>query len=701
MTRLISGNLVTSVGAAASLLIAVSFFGGEQIKRFWTSGNSNWHDGEDEEQENTSESAYLSLVGNTPLVELKKLSALTGCRFLVKMESMNPGGTGKDRAVRRMLRVAAERAGPGGLPPGSTVVEGTSGSTGISLACACNALGLRLHVVIPDDQADEKKRLLESLGASVTITPCCAISNEGHYVNTARRIARGMDCVFIDQFENTANFFAHLEETGPELWEQTGGNIDAFVMSAGTGGTIAGVSQCLKARDPRISVVLADPPGSSLLHKVTHGVCFAPQQAEKKLRRHRYDSLVEGVGLDRVTANFERASIDTAVRVSDQDTLEMAHWLLREEGLFVGSSSALNIAAACRVAEQLQQDNPGAHTPTIVTVVCDNGRMHLSRFWNPSYVGNYGLSWPGFDVVPACLHWAQETEIIFSPNEFDEAETEAAGRRPPERAAEEDLEWDPSQAFVVPKYSPTPLRGLGSPVALDPHSAVLLTGLSTPISGRAVHSSALSGSSRGADAFSSFLSSSTASLVSGTSARSFANSTSPPERPQKGCSRRPMRRVTHLQVQRESLRGWSPAAKAKQRPGSPVLNDTSHSALRSQPSRDPGQAESSAVDEGVFEDVEARLDALETRIGDMLSAPTQSPNVEIRFTRSPIKNSRLSTQSKLPRAVDASESPTIMTPQRPSPTKRQVPSLESRHSMEDAAMDQSPSRVDKRLYVEY
>lgn len=185
--------------------------------------------------------AYLQLIGNTPLCQLHELSRILGRKVFVKMESMNPGGTGKDRAAKYMIQEALKTNNTD--HEHKPLFEGTSGSTGISLACLCNALGLQLNVVMPDDQAEEKRTLLERLGVKVTVVPPCGISNKDHYVNTARRMAKEAGGVFLDQFENLANFRAHLEETGPELWEQTHGDIDAFVMSAGTGGTIAGVSR--------------------------------------------------------------------------------------------------------------------------------------------------------------------------------------------------------------------------------------------------------------------------------------------------------------------------------------------------------------------------------------------------------------------------------------------------------------------------
>lgn len=332
-------------------------------------------------------SGYAALIGNTPMVELRSLSQLCGRRILAKAEFLNPGGTGKDRIARAMIE-EAERTGR--LRPGGTVIEGTSGSTGIALAALCAAKGYRCVIVMPDDQAEEKRRLLERFGAEVKQVRTAAIANPSHYVNTARRLAQEIPgAVFTDQFETSANFQAHHEETAVEIWAQTdGGSLAAFVMSAGTGGTIAGVSQFLKARRPAIQVVLADPPGSSLFNWVQHGVCYAEQQAERRVRRHRYDTIAEGIGLDRITANLARASIDRAVRVTDQEAVHMAHFLLAHEGLFVGSSSAMNVVACLRHALSLPEGS------TLVTVLCDSGQRHVTRFWNEDFIHDAGLQWP-------------------------------------------------------------------------------------------------------------------------------------------------------------------------------------------------------------------------------------------------------------------------------------------------------------------
>jgi len=324
--------------------------------------------------------------------------------------------------VDESIRLAISRSRTGGI-----VVEGTSGSTGISLASLCAVRGHSAIVVMPDDQAKEKQMMLKCLGAVVHVVPNASISNPNQYVNVARRIANRINdrsreleqheepsagrrihvkATFINQFENLSNYSIHLEWTGPEIWSQAGGNVDAFVMSSGTGGTISGVGRHLKSHNcnPYCKVVLVDPPGSALYSKIKYGVAYASQQSERALRRHRYDTLAEGIGLDRVTANFamgcDAAVIDDAIRVSDQEAVDMAHWLLREEGLFVGSSSAMNVVGAFRVAASLPPDS------NTVTIICDGGQRHASRFWNRDFVVDWGLQWPEDGpqkTVPFCI----------------------------------------------------------------------------------------------------------------------------------------------------------------------------------------------------------------------------------------------------------------------------------------------------------
>jgi cysteine synthase A len=316
-------------------------------------------------------SSSLDLIGNTPLVHLRSLSEATGCTILAKAEFLNPGGSSKDRVA---LAIVREAEAAGRLLPGGTIVEATAGSTGISLALVARACGYRCLLVTADDTSPEKIKLIRSLGAQLEVVKPASIANPEHPVNVARRRAAelGHGSIFCDQFENLANMRAHERTTGREVWEQTRGAIDAFVMGAGTGGTIAGVSRYVKARKPSVRVYLADPPGSALYHRVVHGVLYTSQQQERSARRHRYDTIMEGVGCDRVTANFASALVDGAFRVLDDESVAMARLLLEKEGLFVGGSSAMHAVAAVRAAQEL---GPGH---TIVTVLCDGGQRYLS-----------------------------------------------------------------------------------------------------------------------------------------------------------------------------------------------------------------------------------------------------------------------------------------------------------------------------------
>jgi cysteine synthase A len=322
----------------------------------------------------------LGLIGNTPLVHLRSLSEATGCTILAKAEFLNPGGSSKDRVA---LAIVREAEASGALQPGGTLVEATAGSTGVSLALVSRACGYKCLLVAADDVSKEKLRLIRALGADLEVVKPASIANPEHPVNVARRRAAelGAGSVFCDQFDNLANVRAHERTTGEEVWSQTGGRIDAFVMSAGTGGTIAGVSRILKARKPSCRVLLVDPPGSALYHRVRHGVLYTSQQQERSARRHRYDTIMEGVGCDRITANFAEAHIDDAYKVDDSESVSMARHLLLHEGLFVGGSSAMNCVGAVRAARQM---GPGH---TIVTVLCDGGQRYLGTVHSGSSIG--------------------------------------------------------------------------------------------------------------------------------------------------------------------------------------------------------------------------------------------------------------------------------------------------------------------------
>jgi len=317
---------------------------------------------------------FAGSVGNTPLIRLRAVSEETGCEILGKAEFMNPGGSVKDRAARAIITTAERR---GQLPPRGTVVEGTAGNTGIGLAHVCNARGYRCIIVMPDNQAPEKYRLLEMLGAEVHKVPTVPYSNPNQYQKVAQRLAASLpNAIWSNQFDNTANRDAHVQTTGPEIWTQTNGRIDAFVAASGTGGTFAGVSEYLKSRRKSIRCVLADPPGSSLYEYVRNGT----------LKSTGSGSITEGIGIGRVTANLKDAPIDDALHVEDSDTVRFVYRLLREEGLFLGSTSGINVAAAVRVALELGRGH------TIVTILCDGGAKYQSRLFNREWLEGKGLA---------------------------------------------------------------------------------------------------------------------------------------------------------------------------------------------------------------------------------------------------------------------------------------------------------------------
>ncbi len=322
----------------------------------------------------SSATGFLGAVGNTPLIRLKGVSEETGCEILGKAEFMNPGGSVKDRAALAMVLTAEAR---GELSPGGIVVEGTAGNTGIGLAHVCNARGYRCVIVMPDNQSPEKVRLLETLGAEVHQVPVVPYSNPNQYQKVAQRVAAALpNAIWSNQFDNTANRETHARTTGPEIWAQTDGRIDAFVAASGTGGTLGGVADYLKSRSRAVRCVLADPPGSSLYAYVRTGTLQATGSG----------SITEGIGIGRVTANLKDAPLDDAVHIEDADTVRYTYRLLQEEGLFLGSTSGINVAAAVRVAREL---GPGH---TIVTVLCDGGAKYQSRLFNRAWLEQKGLA---------------------------------------------------------------------------------------------------------------------------------------------------------------------------------------------------------------------------------------------------------------------------------------------------------------------
>jgi cysteine synthase A len=317
---------------------------------------------------------FVDAIGHTPLIRLERLSHETGCTILGKAEFLNPGGSVKDRAARGLIE-DAERSGR--LAAGGTIVEGTAGNTGIGIAHLALVRGYRCVIVMPDNQSPEKYALLRTLGVELQVVKAVPYSDPNHYQKVAARVAAEIPGGFwANQFDNTANRDAHFRSTGPELWRETSGNIDAFVASSGTGGTLGGVARYLKSRRSSVRTVVADPQGSSLYRYFTRG----------ELKATGPGSITEGIGIGRITANLADAPIDTAVHVSDAEAVYYVYRLLREEGLFLGSSSGVNVAGAVRVARQM---GPGR---TIVTVLCDGGAKYQSRLFDRAWLESRELT---------------------------------------------------------------------------------------------------------------------------------------------------------------------------------------------------------------------------------------------------------------------------------------------------------------------
>ena len=311
-------------------------------------------------------------VGNTPLIRLRKLSELTGCEILGKAEFMNPGGSVKDRAA---LGIIADAEAAGRLRPGQTIVEGTAGNTGIGLTVIGHARGYPTMIVIPETQSPEKISLLRTLGAQVITVPEKPYSDPGNYNKIAQKLAEENGWFWANQFDNIANRRAHYLSTGPEIWAQTHGEVSGFVSAVGTGGTLAGIALYLKEKNPKIATVCADPYGAAMWSWFTHG----------HTEINDGDSHAEGIGQGRVTKNLEGIEIDRAYRIPDQEAVSIVYQLLREEGLFLGLSSGINIAGAVRLA---RERGPGQ---TIVTILCDSGLKYQSKLFNPAWLKAHDL----------------------------------------------------------------------------------------------------------------------------------------------------------------------------------------------------------------------------------------------------------------------------------------------------------------------
>ena len=325
---------------------------------------------------------FSGAIGNTPLIRLNRLSEETGCEILGKAEFMNPGGSVKDRAALYIILDAEER---GVLKPGGVVVEGTAGNTGIGLALVGNTRGYRTVIVIPETQSQEKKDMLLLAGAELKQVAAVPYRDPNNYVHVSERVAEALaesepnGALWANQWDNTANFRAHYETTGPEIWHQTGGRVDAFICAIGTGGTLAGVSRFLKGQNGKIVIAAADPEGASMYSYYKTGELASEGS-----------SITEGIGQGRVTANIAEAVVDDAFQIPDSEALPYLFDLITDEGLCLGGSSGINIAGAVRLAEQL---GPGH---TIITVLADGGQRYLTKLFNPKFLKEKDLPVPAW-----------------------------------------------------------------------------------------------------------------------------------------------------------------------------------------------------------------------------------------------------------------------------------------------------------------
>lgn len=329
--------------------------------------------------------SFVDLIGNTPLVHLKRASEETGCTILGKAEFLNPGQSVKDRAALWIIRDAEKR---GQLRPGGTIVEGTAGNTGIGLSLVGNALGYKSVIVMPETQSQEKKDMLRLCGAKLILVPAVPYRDPNNYVRYSGRLAEELaekepnGAVWANQFDNVANRQAHIDSTGPEIWDQTEGKVDGFVAAVGSGGTLAGAGMALKERNKDIQIALADPFGSAIFN---HFAC-----GELKAEGN---SITEGIGQGRITKNLEGAPIDVWFQIPDAEALEICFSLVTDEGLILGGSSGINIAGAIHLAKQM---GPGH---TIVTILCDYGNRYQSKMFNPVFLREKGLPIPPWLVA--------------------------------------------------------------------------------------------------------------------------------------------------------------------------------------------------------------------------------------------------------------------------------------------------------------
>ncbi|GAA6212228.1 cysteine synthase A [Hyphomicrobiales bacterium 4NK60-0047b] len=330
-------------------------------------------------------------VGNTPLIKLKKASELTGCTILGKAEFMNPGQSVKDRAALSIIRQAEKK---GLLKKGGTIVEGTAGNTGIGLTVIGQALGYKSVIVIPETQSDEKKLAIRMLGAELIEVPAKPYKNPNNYIKYSERLAAHLSetledgVLWANQFDNTDNRLAHVEMTGPEVWEQTNGTIDGFACAVGTGGTLGGMSLALKEKNKDVQIAVADPFGSAIYNYFVNGEL-----------KSSGDSITEGIGQGRVTENLKDIVVDHGFQISDTEALTLVYDLIQEEGLCLGGSSGINIGGAIKLAQEM---GPGH---TIVTILCDYGNRYASKIFNPEFLKQKNLP------VPSWMSGQSSTEI--------------------------------------------------------------------------------------------------------------------------------------------------------------------------------------------------------------------------------------------------------------------------------------------------
>lgn len=327
-------------------------------------------------------SDFSALIGNTPLIRLNEISNLTGCEIYGKAEFMNPGGSVKDRAAKAIID-HAEKTGQ--LKPGGTIVEGTAGNTGISLTLAGRARGYKTVIVMPETQSQEKKDLLRICGADLRLVPAAPYRDPNNYVRYSERLANDLakstkeSVIWANQFDNVANRDGHFTSTGPEFWEQTDGQINGFICAVGSGGTLAGTGMFLKSMNKNILVGLADPMGSALYHHYAHGSLKAEG-----------GSVSEGIGQGRITANLSDAPVDRAYQITDQEALPLMFKLMEKESLYLGGSSAINVAGAYHMAKDMGRGH------VICTILCDSGQRYQSKIWNPTFLREKNLPIPAW-----------------------------------------------------------------------------------------------------------------------------------------------------------------------------------------------------------------------------------------------------------------------------------------------------------------